>query len=155
MLDLENLLKALFHMRIYPCSLTADGILGQFSRTKDSAEKEYRQFVKRGDGKEAIGIEVKGQVILGEDDFVESLAGHLKKHKDLPGISKSQRYAARPSLDKIFKESILNDKRKRDGKIADAVEKYGCTQRSISDHPGLHFSYVSSILYGHYKRQTV
>ena len=45
-----------------------------------------------------------------------------------------------------------NDKRKRDKKIAEAVEKYGYTQRSIAAHLGVHSTYVSRILCGHYKR---
>ena len=128
-----------------PC-LTTDWILGQFSRTRAMAEKEYRQFVKWGIGKESIWNEVKGQAFLGDDDFVDSLADHLKRHKDIPEIPKSQRYANRPALEKIFSKSILDNKRKRDRKIAEAVEKYGYTQRVIADHLGVHFTYVSRIL---------
>lgn len=129
----------------HPC-LTTDWILGQFSRTRASAEKEYRQFVKWGIGKEKIWKEVKGQSLLGEDDFVDSLAEHLRKHRDIPEIPKSQRYADRPALDKIFNEVIIADKRKRDKKIAEAVEKYGYTQRAVADHLEVHFTYVSRIL---------
>ena len=135
----------------HPC-LTTDGVLGQFSRTRGKAEKEYRQFVKWGIDKESIGNDVKGQALLGEDDFVDSLADHLRRHKNIPEIPKSQRYANRPTLDKIFSQSILDDKRKRDRRIAEAVEKYGYTQRSIADHLGVHSTYVSRILCGHYKR---
>jgi len=135
----------------HPC-LTTDWVLGQFSRTRGKAEKEYRQFVKWGIGKETIWNEVKGQALLGEDDFVDSLADHLRRHKDIPEIPKSQRYANRPTLEKIFSQSILDQKRKRDRKIAEAVEKYGYTQRSIADHLGVHSTYVSRILCGHYKR---
>lgn len=135
----------------HPC-LTKDWILGQFSRTRVRAEKEYRQFVKWGIGKETIWNEVKGQALLGEDDFVDSLADHLRRQKDIPEIPKSQRYANRPTLDKIFSVSLPNDKRKRDRKIAEAVEKYGYTQRSIAAHLGVHSTYVSRILCGHYKR---
>lgn len=132
--------------------LTKDWILGQFSRTRAKAEREYRQFVQWGIGKETIWNEVKGQTLLGEDDFIDSIADHLKKHKDIPEIPKSQRYANRPELKKIFNERILADKRKRDRKIAEAVEKHGYTQRSIADHIGVHATYVSRILCGHYNR---
>lgn len=132
--------------------LTTDWVLAQFSRTRGKAEKEYRQFVKWGIGKETIWNEVKGQALLGEDDFVESLVDHLRRHKDIPEIPKSQRYANRPTLDKIFTQSILADKRKRDKKIGEAVEKYGYTQRSIADHLDMHSTYVSRILCGHCKR---
>ena len=131
--------------RPHPC-LTTDWVLGQFSRTRVKAEKEYRQFVKWGIAQETIWNEVKGQSILGEDEFVASIADHLNRHKDIPEIPKSQRYANRPELDKIFTERILRDKRRRDEKIAEAVEKHGYTQRSIADHLGMHFTYISRIL---------
>lgn len=105
-----------------------------------------------GIGRETIWNEVKGQTLLGKDDFIDSIADHLKKHKDIPEIPKSQRYANRPELKNIFNERILADKRKRDRKIAEAVEKHGYTQRSIADHIGVHATYVSRILCGHYKR---
>jgi REP element-mobilizing transposase RayT len=126
--------------------LSRDWALGQFSRTRANAEKEYRHFVKWGIGKEAIWNEVKGQLILGEDDFVDSLTDHLKRHKDVLEIPKSRRFVNRPELDKIFPESILRDKSKRDRKIAEVIEKYGYTQRSIADHLGVHFTYVSRVL---------
>jgi len=125
--------------------LTIDWILGQFSGARAKAEKEYRQFVHWGIGK-TIWNEVKGQALLGEDDFIDSLADHLRRHKDIPEISKSQRYANRPPLDKLLSESIIMNKRKRDKKIAEAVEKHGYTQRAIADHLGMHFTYVSQIV---------
>ena len=127
-------------------SLTTDWVLGQFSGKRGKAEQEYRQFVSWGIGKKSIWQDVKGQVILGEDDFVESLADHLKKHKHVPEIPRSQRYANRPTLEKIFQESILRDKRKRDQKMAEAVEKYAYRQSEIARHLKLHVSTVSNIL---------
>jgi len=135
--------------------LTPDWILGQFSRTRSRAEKEYRQFVEWGIGREAIRNEVQGQALPGENDFVDGLADHLRRHKDIPEIPKSRRYADRPALEKLFNRSILSDGGKRDGKIAEAVEKYGYTQRAVANHLGLHFTYMSRILYGHYHRETV
>jgi len=47
---------------------------------------------------------VRGQALLGEDEFADSLVAHLRKHKDVPEIPKSQRYVNRPLLGKIFTE---------------------------------------------------
>jgi hypothetical protein len=91
--------------------------------------------VKWGIGKGTIWTEVKGQALLGEDDFVDSLSDHLRRHKDIPEIPKCQRYANRPPLDKLLSESIIMNKRKRDKKIAEAVPRgqsriiSGCTLR--------------------------
>jgi len=133
--------------KTHPC-LTKSWVLRQFSGRKEDAEREYRQFVKWGIGEESIWRKVKGQALLGEEGFVEGLMDHLRKHKDVPEIPKSQRYAARPALEKIFKESILKDRANRDKVIHEAVERYGYTQRAVADHLGMHFTYVSRILSG-------
>lgn len=135
----------------FPC-LTRNWILGQFSRTISKAEKEYRLFVKGGINKGTIWDNVKGQSILGEDDFVASLSEYLKRKQDIPEISKSQRYANRPTLEQIFREGIIKDKIKRDQKMVEAIEKFGYTQRSIADYLGFHFTYISRILSNQIKR---
>jgi len=128
----------------HPC-LTIDWVLGQFSGKRGKAEKEYQQFVHWGIGK-AIWTEVRGQAILGEEEFADKLVDHLRKHKDIPEIPRSQRYANRPRLEKIFSTRVLKDKRKRNSTIVDAVEKYGYTQRAIAKHLDMHYSYISQIL---------
>lgn len=131
--------------------LTRDWILGQFSRARDMAEKKYQEFVTWGINKETIWNEVRGQTILGEDDFIESLVGHIKGYKEIPEIPKSQRYANRPPLEKIFSKRILADKRKRNAKVAEAVEAHGYTQRAVADHLGMHFTSISRVLKAMYK----
>jgi hypothetical protein len=128
--------------------LTTDWILGQFSRKRAKAEQEYRQFVEWGIGKETIWREVKGQSILGEDDFVEGLISHIRKHQNIPEIPKSHRYVNRPSLDKIFPKNVILDKKKRDKKIIDAVQKYGYTQQQIAAHLNMHYSTISNLVRG-------
>lgn len=129
-----------------PACLATSWVLRQFSREKRKAEREYRQYVRFGVGKESIWKEVKGQAIIGEDSFVDTLTEYFGRHRDIPEISKSQRYAARPSLEKLFKGTILGDRAKRDRTIREAVEKFGYTQRAVADHLGFHFTYVSRIL---------
>lgn len=103
-----------------PC-LTVDWVLGQFNGRKDKAQREYRQFVKWGIGEESIWKRVKGQVLLGGDEFVEGLIDYLSPHQEVPEIPKSQRYANRPALEKLFPERVRKDKKARDPKIAKAV----------------------------------
>ena len=125
---------------------TADWVLGQFSVNKKKAEREYCKFVNEEMGGESIWSEVRGQIILGKDEFVDGFADYLKKYRQVPEIPRSQRYANRPALDKIFQESILSDKLKRDEKMAEAVERYGYRQSEIARHLNLHVSTVSNIL---------
>jgi DNA invertase Pin-like site-specific DNA recombinase len=86
---------------------------------------------------------VRGQALLGEDSFVEKLADHLKKHKDIPEITRSQRYAARPRLHVLFPEGIERDKRKLFKRLTEAVEKHGYRQSEIARQVGVHYSTIS------------
>ncbi len=126
--------------------LTTDWVLEQFSGKRGKAEKEYRQFVQWGIGEKSIWTDVRGQALLGEDDFVDKLVDHLKKHKNVPEIPRSQRFATRPSLEKIFSDCIQANKRKRDKMIVQAVEKHGYRQSEIARHLGLHAGTVSRLL---------
>ena len=119
---------------LYPKRKPARTLSGLFTCQEDWSTEEFKEEP------------IEGQVILGEDNFVESLVDHLKKQKDIPEIPKSQRYANRPSLDKIFQESIIKDKRKRDRKLAEAIEKHGYRQSEIARHLGLHTSTVSNLV---------
>lgn len=89
----------------HPC-LTTDWVLGQFIGKRGKAEQEYRKFVQWGIGQKTIWTEVRGQTILGEEGFVDKLVDHMKKRKDILEIPRSQRYAHRPSLDKLFGKEV-------------------------------------------------
>jgi REP element-mobilizing transposase RayT len=131
----------------HPC-LTTDWVLGQFSGKRGKAEQEYRKFVSWGIGKPTIWTEVRGQALLGEDSFVEKLSEHLKKHRDIPEIPRSQRYAHRPALEKLFSEEAKENIRKRRLAVKKAVEHYGYSLRQIAVHLGIHDSSVIRILKG-------
>lgn len=131
----------------HPC-LTTDWVLGQFSRKRSKAEQEYRQFVHWGIGQNTIWTEVRGQSLLGEDSFVDKLVDHLKKNRDISEIPRSQRYAHRPSLAKLFSLQVRMNPGKRRGAIVMAVEQYGYRQREIAEHLGIHYSSVSRIAKG-------
>lgn len=102
-----------------------------------------QEFVHWGIGKNTIWTEVRGQALLGEDDFVEKLADHLKKHKDVPEIPRSRRYSTRPSLAALLPDSIMNNHRKLMKKLSEAVEKYGYHQSELARHVAVHYSTIS------------
>lgn len=126
----------------HPC-LTTDWVLCQFSAKREKAEKEYRQFVQWGIGEKTIWTEVRGQALLGEDDFVDKLTDRLKKHKDVPEIPRSQRYSTRPSLAVLMPRSIRSDHRKLMKKMNEAVERYGYHQSELARHLAVHYSTIS------------
>lgn len=127
-------------------SHTADWILGQFSTKRKQAEKKYREFVEAGIGIKNIWEDVKGQSILGEEDFVERLIGYIKGHEDIKEIPKEQRYLKRPALKEIFSDDILLNRIRRNRKIAETIENHGYSQKEIADYLGMHYSTVSRLV---------
>jgi putative transposase len=101
-----------------------------------------------GIGQKTIWFEVRGQALLGEEGFVDKLADYLKKLKDVPEIPRSQRYAHRPTLNKLFDEMEQKNLQKRRRAIIKAVEQYGYRQSEVADHLGIHYSTISRIAKG-------
>jgi hypothetical protein len=132
-------------MKPHPCLMT-EWILSQFSSERKIAEANYRKFVRDGIGAESIWKGVRAQSVLGEGDFIDSLIDYVKGQKEIPEIPKSQRFMNRPTLRDVFEADVLQNKRKRNKKILEAVQEHGYTQREVADHLGLHFTSISRIL---------
>lgn len=129
----------------HPC-LNTDWLLGQFATKKETAMKKYQEFVKSGIGEATIWTSVKGQIILGEKEFIEKFIDHVRKHEDIKEIPRSQRYVNRPPLGELFKDEMIKDKRRRDKKMREAVRKYGYSQMEIAEHLGMHYSTISRLM---------
>lgn len=126
-------------------ALATDWVLGQFEERKATAQKRYQKFVKDGIGGESIHEVVIAQSLLGREDFVEKLVGHVHGYEKVKEIPKGQRYLGRPSLVNLFKIP-MKGKERRDRKIAEAVEKHGYRQREVAGHLGMHYSTISKIV---------
>jgi REP element-mobilizing transposase RayT len=126
--------------------LTTDWILAQFGTKQSGATKQYRRFVLEGIGKESIWTDVKGQILLGKEDFLNEFIGYVKGYEDIREIPKSQRLLNRPALQTLFTEEIMGDKKKRNQTIKKAVGEYGYTQKEIAHHIGLHYTSVSRLI---------
>jgi hypothetical protein len=122
-----------------------DWVLGQFGSKKRAAEKRYRAFVMDGIGGSRIWVDVKGQSILGDGDFVNRLVDYARGYEEVKEIPKIQRYLNRPSLAEIFKNS-RGDKRGRDRGITEAVKRWGYSEREVADYLRLHYSTVSRLI---------
>jgi len=127
-------------------ALTRDWVLGQFGSKKKEAEGQYREFVEAGVGEETIWKKVKGQSILGEEEFIEGLIGYVKGQRGIQEVPKMQRYVNRPGLDGILTEKAMKKKSIRDKKIQEAVDEYGYSQKEIADHLGMHYSTISRLV---------
>ncbi len=115
-------------------------------KSRREAERKYREFVKAGIGAESIWSKVKGQSLLGEDDFVQRLIGYVRGHEEIKEIPRSQRYLTRPSLDGLFADKVLVKKERRNRKVVEAVERYGYSQKEVADYLGMHYSTISRLV---------
>jgi len=129
----------------HPC-LTPEWILGQFAKQKRSAEKQYKEFIGAGISTKGIWTEVKGQSILGSNEFAEKLNRYIKGHEDIKEIPKSQRYLNRPALKDIVKKEMLWNKKDRNKQIKEAVNRYGYSQKEVADSLGLYYTTISRIV---------
>ncbi len=129
----------------HPC-LTIEWVLGQFSTKRGIAVKKYQEFVKAGIGESTIWTSLKGQIMLGKEEFVEKFIEHVRNHEEMKEIPRSQRYINRPLLMELFKVETKKDKGMRNKKIREAVMEYGYSQNEIAEHLGMHYSTISRLL---------
>ena len=88
--------------------------------------------------------EVQGQVLLGEEGFIEKFRDLLEAKREVKEIPRLQRYVSRPSLDKIFSGKEV--KGQRDKGIDAAHMNYGYTLKEIADYLGIHYTTVSKVI---------
>ena len=114
-----------------PEFLRTEWILEQFGKRRLRAQQQYREFVRDGMATRPWD-DLKGQIYLGSEAFVEK---HASGKKDIKEIPRAQLTAAKPSLQRIFARS---------GKkaIADAYE-HGYRLNEIAAHLDVHYATVS------------
>ena len=124
--------------------LTTDWILSVFNTKRGVAQRQYREFVREGINRRSPWEELQGQVLLGEEGFVEKFKELLEDKKQIKEIPRRQRYVSRPSLDKLF--SRQGGKVQRDERIVTAHVSYGYTLKEIADYLGIHYTTVSKVM---------
>lgn len=122
-----------------PPFLTTDWILAQFSGRRSEAQRRYRRFVAEGRGA-SPWRELKGQIYLGSEEFIEKLPQPAETVEEVPRI---QRQGVRPSLDRIFAGALVDEA------IVAAYREHGYTMKAIADYLGVHYATVSRRLRKH------
>lgn len=126
-----------------PEFLTVGWVLCQFDRDSERAIHAYCQFVRQGLGIN-VWTELKAGALLGTAEFVDKLRPMLKEKLVDPEYLKGERFAARPSLKKLF-VNVAN-KATRNDQIYQAVRIHHYTLREVGDHVGLLYSTISNIV---------
>jgi putative transposase len=128
--------------------LTTDWVLSQFGRSRAVARRKYVAFVAQGKNLPSPWLELKGQVLLGSEQFVERMQPLLEGKSDLKEIPRAQRLAHRPSLKALFPARVREDKQTRDETIQRAYLEYGYTMAAIARQSEIHYSMVSKVISG-------
>jgi putative transposase len=119
-----------------PVWLKTDWILSQFGRQKKRAIARYIDFVRAGIGLPAIWENLRGQVYLGDEEFLLRMQSSLDP--ELPEIPRVQR---RPEAQPLS----FYSEREHEAPLAmaDAFATGSYTLREIAEHFGVHYSTVS------------
>jgi putative transposase len=123
-------------------------ILSQFSSRKSSARKCYQQFVLEGIGLASPWSQLKAQVLLGSEAFVDALRPYIQDPKKLDEVPRAQGFLNRPTLSALFKNEAELNKASRDEKIQEAHLQCGYSLAEIGRFLDLHYSTVSRIVRG-------
>ncbi len=124
-----------------PQWLTVDWLLSQFGRNRRVAMQQYKEFVQAGINGPSIWDDVKGQIYLGDEAFVEDMQKRIGNEREDFNIPKRQ---TRPPAKPL--ERIVKDSPDRNTAIVTAYETGVYSQKDIALYFGLHPSTVGVIV---------
>jgi REP element-mobilizing transposase RayT len=123
-----------------PDWLQDDWLLSAFGRHKTDAIKHYMKFVIDGMNRASVWADLKQQIYLGDEHFIDRVQSLVDASKDLSEIPAPQ---ARPRPKQIHEYLRLEKNRNR--AIARAYQSGGYTLKEIANYFNLHYSTVSII----------
>lgn len=124
-----------------PPWLMTDWILCAFSAQRSMAIEQYQAFVAAGRNQPGVWEQLKNQVYLGSDAFVQEIQTRQPITADLSEIPLPQRRKPAMPLEHYAKQASG-----RDEAIALAYASGGYGLKEIGRHFGLHYSRVSRIV---------
>jgi len=123
--------------------LTTDWILSQFDKEQKKASSLYQAFVLSGIKAESPLKAIKGQLFLGQDNFIDEIKHLMQGKENLKEITREQRYVTRLPLNEIFEPK---DKKSKDQAMYEAYQEYGYTLKDIAEYIGVHYTTVSKVI---------
>ena len=121
--------------------LAKDWVLSQFAKREKIAQTKFIQFIRDGKNQPILWENLRGQIYLGDEHFVERLASRIDQDKDLTEVPRRQRRGKKLAL-----RTYRADYETRDEAIIAAFQSGQYTQKEIADYFGLHYTSVSKIL---------
>jgi putative transposase len=124
-----------------PAWLQTDLILSTFGLRKGCALERYRAFVSVGKNQTSTWQQLRNQIYLGIEQFVDKLQTDLKEGKDLSEIPLAQRRKPVESLEYYAQKHHV-----RDDAIETAYRSVGYTLKAIGSCFGMHYTRVIRIV---------
>ena len=125
----------------HPAWLHTDWVLGQFGSRRSRAVEKYVDFVRAGVGLPSIWENLRNQIFLGGDAFIERLHKRAPKDTDLGEIPRIQRRPVAKPLS-AYEAASKGD---RDAAILAAFRSGDYTLKQLGEHFGMHYSTVSRV----------
>lgn len=105
------------------------------------ARRKYQRFVEEGMGEESIWKNLKGQIYLGDNEFVKQMQRKLGKRKEDVNIPRVKQRRPMPTLNEIRRKHPT-----RDEGIRAAYATGGYSYQQIAEHFGVHFTTVGRVV---------
>lgn len=124
-----------------PSWLETDALLAQFSDQITEARARYAQFVAEGLDVASPWEHLKGQIYLGDEEFVKRMQANLELVRTDVNIPKRRRRLPAPSLEQLASQYV-----DRNQAIHAAYRTGQYSYQEIGDYFGLHFTTVGQIV---------
>jgi REP element-mobilizing transposase RayT len=125
-----------------PDWLRVDALLARFGAGRALARRRYARFVAEGIGADSIWRDLRGQIYLGDERFVQGMQARLdRKAGDDINVPRAQRRGPAPALASI--EAACKD---RDQAMLAAHDTGQYSYQQIAEHFGIHFTTVGRIV---------
>ncbi len=124
-----------------PDWLEVDWLLSQFSLQRNRARSRYIDFVREGIGLPPVWDDLRQQIYLGSDDFIDKHQKLISRKQDLDDIPALQKRAM-PKPISYYQKKYKNEKQA----ITQAFLSGGYTLKEIGDYYGKHYTTISRIV---------
>jgi REP element-mobilizing transposase RayT len=121
--------------------LEEDGLLAMFAKRRSLAQQRYAQFVEEGIKAVSPWLNLKGQVFLGDEQFVNRMQAHIPDGNDDVQIPLAQRRPKPQPLNEI--EQLSSE---RNAAIIAAYATGGYSYQQLADYFDIHFSTVGKVV---------
>lgn len=122
--------------------LAVDGVLAAFAQDRETAQNRYAQFVREGVTASSPWDQLRGQVFLGDEDFVRKTQNEMAAHqRGEVQIPTAQRRPPAKTLQQIEESGIA-----RNAAIVEAHRTGAYSYQQIAEHFCIHFTTVGRVV---------